>query len=272
LEEENPQVRHALWRLARAAARDESFLEEESRRHLQRLAHPRGEVGVKLEISALQALPLSLQTRVLRLAYAGVAGSADALDQQHLDALLELRHGPSGRQQHLPGGIRAWAQGGFVELGIRQPPEAPPEPEALPVPGVACFGPWELQAAVIVPPASISQDAYRVILDAAAAGSLLTVRTRRPGDRFQPLGMGQVKKLQDLLVDEKVPRELRNTLPLVEAERGIIWVVGQRIAHWARVTPQTRQVLVLAASRSSPAPEEDANGRGDLTARGWRNA
>ena len=41
----------------------------------------------------------------------------------------------------------------------------------------------------------------------------LAVRSRRPGDRFRPLGAPGDRKLQDFLVDRKVPREERDSLP-----------------------------------------------------------
>jgi tRNA(Ile)-lysidine synthase len=69
------------------------------------------------------------------------------------------------------------------------------------------------------------------------------VRRRRPGDRFQPLGLGRPKKLQDFFVDAHVPREERDRVPLVEGDRGIAWVAGQRPAEWAKVTPKTERVL-----------------------------
>jgi tRNA(Ile)-lysidine synthase len=74
-------------------------------------------------------------------------------------------------------------------------------------------------------------------LDRASLGEQVQVRTRQSGDRFQPLGMQQEKKLQDFFTDAKVPREWRDRVPLLVADRGIAWVVGYRIAHWARVTP-----------------------------------
>lgn len=79
----------------------------------------------------------------------------------------------------------------------------------------------------------------------------LSVRTRRPGDRFRPLGLGgNEKKLQDFLVDRKVPRQTRDDLPLVvdESDR-IVWVVGQSIAEDFRVPEPSRGVILLKARR-----------------------
>ncbi len=66
-------------------------------------------------------------------------------------------------------------------------------------------------------------------------GDRLRVRTWLRGDRFQPLGLAGKKKLQDFFTDARVPRDWRHRVPLLVAEQGIAWVVGYRIAHWARV-------------------------------------
>jgi|TARA_Y100000031_G_C7907538_1_gene242327 tRNA(Ile)-lysidine synthase len=72
-------------------------------------------------------------------------------------------------------------------------------------------------------------------LDRECLGDVAQVRTRLPGDRFQPLGMDQDKKLQDFFTDARIPGDWRDRVPLLVSSRGIAWVVGCRIAHWARV-------------------------------------
>lgn len=78
----------------------------------------------------------------------------------------------------------------------------------------------------------------------------LRIRKRKPGDRFQPLGMKGQKKLQDLLVDLKVPREKRDLIPILEDEEGIIWVTGYRIAERVKVDSATEKILVCTVTPS----------------------
>ncbi len=66
---------------------------------------------------------------------------------------------------------------------------------------------------------------------ARADGKTLIVRSIRDGDRMRPLGMKGTRKLQDILVDEKVPRELRRDLPVVECDGEIVWLPGYRISE-----------------------------------------
>jgi len=65
-----------------------------------------------------------------------------------------------------------------------------------------------------------------------------------------PLGLGHRKKLQDFLVDRKIPREIRDSLPLVvDGEDRIVWVVGESVAEDFRVTEPARGVILLKVRR-----------------------
>jgi tRNA(Ile)-lysidine synthetase-like protein len=83
------------------------------------------------------------------------------------------------------------------------------------------------------------------VLDADRAGPKLSVRTRRPGDTFHPLGAKGAKSLKSFLIDRKVPAEKRLTLPLVCSGDEIVWIVGVRIGESVRITEKTRRFLVL---------------------------
>ncbi len=79
----------------------------------------------------------------------------------------------------------------------------------------------------------------------------LAVRSRKPGDRFHPPGMGgKSRKLQDYLVDRKVDRSDRDRLPLVvDGEDRIVWIVGHAVGEDFRVTAPSHGVISLKARR-----------------------
>jgi tRNA(Ile)-lysidine synthase len=96
---------------------------------------------------------------------------------------------------------------------------------------------------------SSSGAAVAIVRSDMCRGSL-AVRTRRPGDRFKPLGLGGQKKLQDFFVDRKVGRGERDTVPLVVDDRDrIVWVAGYTIDDQFRVTDPTQGVLILRLRR-----------------------
>ena len=69
-------------------------------------------------------------------------------------------------------------------------------------------------------------------------------------NRFQPLGMSGRKKLKDFMIDEKVPGSMRDGVPLIVTSRGIAWVVGWRIAEWAKVDDDDRECLEIRVERA----------------------
>ena len=97
-------------------------------------------------------------------------------------------------------------------------------------------------------------DAYRAYLDAASLGGPLQIRARKTGDWFQPLGMEGTKKLNDFMIDAHIPKYRRDRVPILVSERGLAWVVGWRIAHWARVTKATRKVIEVIFTREGCSP------------------
>lgn len=80
--------------------------------------------------------------------------------------------------------------------------------------------------------------------DADAIAWPLLLRTRRPGDRMRPRGGAGTRKLQDLMVDAKIPRVSRDTLPvLTDADGTVLWVAHLRPAAHARPGRETRRVM-----------------------------
>ncbi|MGH9337705.1 MAG: tRNA lysidine(34) synthetase TilS, partial [Vicinamibacteria bacterium] len=112
----------------------------------------------------------------------------------------------------------------------------------------------ERSAAIRERPAAIRERPDVSLTAAVRADSLvhpLSVRSRAPGDRFQPPGLGgRRKKLQDFLVDRKVARETRDLLPLVvDGEDRIVWIVGHAVGEDFRVTEPSQGVIFLKARR-----------------------
>ena len=89
-------------------------------------------------------------------------------------------------------------------------------------------------------------------LNPARVSLPLTARTWRPGDRFWPQGAPGPKKLQDFLVDAKIPRWLRPHIPLVAAAGEIVWVAGLRLADPVKLLPDSREVLEITVAPANP--------------------
>jgi tRNA(Ile)-lysidine synthase len=251
LREFNPRVDSALLRLAEAARADLSLLEAMA---AESLSPGCGGRAIVLSRERLAGLPEGLRRHALRLAVRRLLGDLRDLHQEHVESLVTGLQAGVGHHLDLPRGLRFDV--GYDEATLSLEAAEPSLPGALPAeaplaaPGVTSWGPWLvevelLEAAAGTPPA----DPWQAWLDADITGGDLLVRSRRPGDRFRPLGLAGEKKLQDFFVDARVPRSERDAVPLVCGEPGIVWVVGHRIDERARVTESTRRVLRLRFRR-----------------------
>jgi tRNA(Ile)-lysidine synthase len=132
-------------------------------------------------------------------------------------------------------------------VGARPGPALPPR--ALTVPGRVEVPEIGLALEARRLPAAgyvVPRTADRVAFDAAGLPGTLEVRSRRRGDRLVAFGGGE-RRLKSLLIDAGIPRWERDRLPLVEAAGRILWAVGLRRAAAAPITPETREIVEIAA-------------------------
>jgi tRNA(Ile)-lysidine synthase len=71
---------------------------------------------------------------------------------------------------------------------------------------------------------------------------------------MRPLGAPGTRKLQDILVDLKVPAHLRPRVPLVLAGDRIMWVGGMVMAEEGRIDRDTTRMVRLSLRRVGESP------------------
>jgi tRNA(Ile)-lysidine synthetase-like protein len=92
----------------------------------------------------------------------------------------------------------------------------------------------------------LSQDLRWTAFDWEKLSSPLSVRGLKAGDRIRPFGLDADKKVKEILIDRKVPRDERWGRPVVcDAEGKILWIPGVLRSAHAPVTPKTRRTVVL---------------------------
>ena len=252
LERLNPAVREALLRLSRNATQGVAHLDHEADEAWDDMARHELSV-VTLRKASLAAMDPAVRAHLLRRAVLEAKGDLDRLDHGHIEHMAQLVSGPAGRSLDLPGGLLFSVDFEDVTFSIGGTVPVPATIDGdhdIAVPGETRVEPWNISARVMnrieweraaEKPTSDANVAYLSF----AAMRDIQVRSRRAGDRFQPLGLSGHKKLQDFMVDSHVPRETRDATPLVIAGGRIAWVVGWRIAEWARVTEDDDTVLEL---------------------------
>ena len=157
---------------------------------------------------------------------------------------------PAGKCVSLPGGLNFSIEYNRYLLGP-DPAALCPFPSlkakfSLKLPGETLLPGWRVEASIINREQMGETDEdFVAYFDLDKAGDKLIVRSRQPGDRFQPLGLSQPKKLNRFMIDARIPRAWRDRIPIVFSPTQIVWLVGYRIDDRVKVTESTKQVLRL---------------------------
>ncbi len=251
----NPRVAEALLRTAHIAADDLAFLEEEAARRWDEITREQGK-SITFDKAKFLELPPALKRHLLRTALEKLLGTLKDVETCHIEDMMEALSKPAGKKIILLGGLVFSIQYDEYLLGP-DPAALSPYPVlegefALVIPGKTELPGWQVTASIIGREEMKEKDNdFTAYFDLDKVGRKLLVRPRRPGDRFQPLGMSQPKKLNEFMIDRKIPRPWRGRIPIVCSPQHIVWVAGWQIDERVKVTETTQKVLRLEMVRSA---------------------
>ncbi len=273
----NPNIRTGLSRTADVLGAESEYLETIARTAFEacRLSDT-GKAPVPnsviLNRTKFRAYHIALQRRMLRQSTAEMLGNMNDLYFVHYEAMLNLIEGnASNAELSLPNSLRfrrtyqhlvfeRCTSTERLRTGASDSFTYP-----LVVPGKTPISALkaEITAEVgDVPSHEIhtpSDGKFEAVFDyeklkaTFAAASPLIVRTRQRGDRFQPYGMRGRKKIKDFLIDAKVPRYERDSIPLLVCKDQVLWIIGYTTCEPFKITQSTRQYLYLRYANNESA-------------------
>jgi len=252
----NPQVTEALLRMAQIAREDLDFINEESKQLWEQIAQKQ-ENTIILDRERFLELPLALKRHLIRAAIEKIIGNLRDIETRHIDQVVAALNKPAGRKISLPEGLIFVVEYDRYLLGV-DPAALSPFPViegefALKIPGETHLPGWHVEATVLDPSVvkgiGLVNNDFTAYFDRDKTGDMLTVRPRQRGDRFQPLGISQPKKVGGFMIDARIPQAWRRRIPVVCSPNQIVWIVGWRIDERVKVTKATKQVLRLKMVR-----------------------
>jgi tRNA(Ile)-lysidine synthase len=262
LENYNPKVRQLLWRTAATLGDDYRLIESLVDEAWAACLVESGAGYLGFNAQALRGLPQSIQNHLYRRAIYHLREELRDVDYHAIRRVHRFLVDPpatmhvdllAGLELVLEGEL-LWLHAGDVPLPDAEWPQIQRgKIYYLPVPGLLSLGnQWVLRAEPWVDVGEVpgqaagNQDPYRAWINGGRLVTPLVVRSRLPGDRIQPLGMGgHSLKVADLMVNEKLPRRLRDCWPLVISAGEVVWLPGIRTVETCRVTDQSSNIVHL---------------------------
>ncbi|RZT02988.1 tRNA lysidine(34) synthetase TilS [Cuneatibacter caecimuris] len=232
LEAVQPRVREHLLSAAELFAEADEEFTGEAEAFLKQYGKMARQGGLALPADDFLHLPVSRQRYVARLAVQHESGTLKDLTAGHVERILELAVRQTGRRIDLPGGIAV--KKSYDKLIFFSKTEGAAEKRKF----RAVFTYFPFKKGEKIPEKSYTKwFDYDKIKNGAA------LRTRHPGDFLQVLQSGGTKKLKDYFIEEKIPRDQRDSRLLLADGNHIIWVVGGRISEAYKVTDSTRRIM-----------------------------
>jgi len=261
LETYNPAIRKCLQEMSGIAREEDSLLSEMTRdifRQKVRFLED-SEENIVWDIDDFQSYPIALRQRLVREIFCRITGDMQAITAHHVQQIINLFNCPkAGKVLNIPRGVTVTCS--YDSILFTKLVDDICENGSLVTP-IAVPGTTELleghirrvQTQIFADKRDLSSldTGRQAFFDLEKTGFGIQARFFRAGDRFCPLGMTGNKKLKSFFIDRKVPRSMRSQIPiLTNADDDIIWVYGQRISHFYRVTDKTEKVLFIEGDKA----------------------
>ncbi len=246
----NPKVKEAILRISEQAEEFDQFLS-----YIEEDIIERYKVSPKefyIPIRDINIIPNLLRKRIFMKILVYISPKPGDVREESYKMISSLLENSTGKKLNLPGGAIAYRDAEGIRI-LKE--ELGPLPiYELNVPGVTIIDRLKkkVHTEVITDKGSIkevprSSNLYTFYLDFDKIKLPIYLRSPKEGERFSPLGLGgKSKKLQDIMVDRKIPREYRVLYPVIVDSSGeIVCIPEYTISEKVKVDGNTRRILIM---------------------------
>lgn len=194
--------------------------------------------------------PSIIQRYVLLDVLSLAASGRKDLGREQIGQLQDILRGTTGRKASLPGNREAVKSYGQMILRPVSEKDREKTPEIVYAgPGIYQLGKWQISCEIKQEvPSEIPEKAYTKWLDYDKIKDGLMFRFRKAGDFLIVTENGGRKKLKSYLIDEKIPADQRDEIPLLASGSRVFWVIGYRISEDCKITEDTKRVVKITVS------------------------
>lgn len=236
-----------LVRTSKIIMEENDYLDKECDKAFSMLSRYSGS-DILIDIGKLRLQHEAIKKRIIRRAYEKIRGSLTGLEYNHVEDVLKLIDKETSSKVALPFEIEAVKSYNNLILRKIKEKEKLRFCKKLKIPGIIeikNIGKFKTEIIDISEVKILDTGKYKKLFDFDKICGDVLVRQRRAGDVISPLNMKGTKKLKEFFIDEKIPLEIRDEIPIVAVGSNVLWIVGYRISEKFKLDDKTKRVLVI---------------------------
>lgn len=210
---------------------------------------------VWLNLDILKGYHIALMRRIIRNAVKAVKGNLKGVESKHMESAVELiLKGNTGSVLCLTDNIRMEKSYNILKVYSCKTVEAAHYFEIrLVIPGLTNISVPDsyVEASILektddwIALLKNNQKSFVQFFDYEKLKTGIYIRYRNDGDIFKPFKSKGTKKLKEYFIDNKIPRDSRDKIPLISSGSEIVWIIGHKMSDKFKVTENTKYILKL---------------------------
>ena len=252
----NPNIQSSLYRMSETMGRDKKIIEKYVEVKFAKALKEKSDLRVVMDLIMLKSLDIGEMGRIIRRGIEELKGNTVNVEMKHIDSAISLISSrKTGKKINLTDGFTIEIS--YDNFIINKTVEKVTDFEYNIVLNrlnqideinktlVAAVADIEDMSEVNIKDKDVISVDYDLI-----KGSLVA-RNRRLGDSMIPCGMKGTKKIKDIFIDLKIPKEERGSKLIIADDENIIWLEGYRINDKYKVLAATKKILNISMGRKN---------------------
>lgn len=245
----NEDIVETLNRMATLLQKDNEYIEEQVKLNYSKYCNKKnGRITIDKELFVNEKE--AIVSRILKNAFKNISNSHQNFEMKHIYEIIELFNKGTGKRIDLTNNIIA--ENLYGDIVLRKNKQESINKEEVLINKneldknieysncMVKFGIIKMKNEEV-----FSNNTLIKYFDYDKIKETVVIRNRKDGDRIKPLGVKGTKKLKDLFIDLKIPREERDTIPLVCFDNEIAWIVGYKVSDSFKITKDTKNILKI---------------------------
>ncbi|MGL4452144.1 MAG: tRNA lysidine(34) synthetase TilS [Sarcina sp.] len=252
----NPDIINTLNRLSQNAMIDSQFINEVVKEKYKKFCLFKDGKAIldKNRFDEKEAI----LTRMIKKALMQVSGAFNNFELKHIYDVINLQKGSTGKRINLTNNVIAINEYGNVVLVNEKFTEALVSDECIEIDIVdlikekskkISFNSYEFSFDIIENNGKINFKNTNEKYFSFDEVKTINLRTRKNGDKIVPFGFRGTKKLKEIFISSKVPKEERDLIPIIDFDGEIAWIVGLRNSELFKINKHNEMLIKISFCR-----------------------